>query len=613
MKIQDAISQAKRLTGNVVADDVLCQWLSELDGRLMLDFYKGDGWASYALPGDADHELLVPYPWDGLYVHYLEAMVYYTNAEYDRYRNSYEMYNQKELDYRKWYARNHLPIGLETVQKRSVSIVTDGRGNKPFWYLSAYAVAVKHGFRGTLDEWLESLKGEKGDQGEGLVFLATYRNEELLRAAHPTGEVGDVYRVGEDGEDYLAYYWDPMEKDGEGDWVAIQVRGPRGEKGDTGERGPTGPKGEKGDTGPQGPKGDKGDTGPQGERGETGPAGPTGPKGDKGNTGERGPQGETGPKGDKGDAFTYEDFTQEQLAALKGEKGDTGAQGLTGETGPVGPQGPKGDQGSGFKVLGYYESEEALKQAVTAPEVGDAYGVGSEEPYDIFMFGETKDGPDWVNYGPLQGAKGDTGPEGPEGKQGPKGEDGPPGEDGKDGDTWVPSVDGEGNLTWEKNGEDEPAAVNIKGPKGDPGEPGPAGAGGKDPFQEVLKYGFLEDEESFYIALAQIQKIHQIWGKANRPIVYRVNLPASGWGENSQTVFVPGVRSKNEEADQIVIPAPASDNQTEYYDARITARVSEVGERLIFTAGSGTPPDVDLIVLVCVQDADFGGGYGYDF
>ena len=32
-----------------------------------------------------------------------------------------------------------------------------------------------------------------------------------------------------------------------------------------------------------------------------------------------------GNKGDKGDAFTYSDFTAEQLAALKGEKGDTGS------------------------------------------------------------------------------------------------------------------------------------------------------------------------------------------------------------------------------------------------------------------------------------------------
>ena len=46
-----------------------------------------------------------------------------------------------------------------------------------------------------------------------------------------------------------------------------------------------------------------------------------------------------GPKGDKGDAFTYDDFTAEQLAALKGEKGDKG------DTGDVGPQGPQGIQG----------------------------------------------------------------------------------------------------------------------------------------------------------------------------------------------------------------------------------------------------------------------------
>ena len=43
---------------------------------------------------------------------------------------------------------------------------------------------------------------------------------------------------------------------------------------------------------------------------------------------------EKGDKGDKGDAFTYDDFTPEQLAAL------------TGPQGPVGPQGPKGDTGA---------------------------------------------------------------------------------------------------------------------------------------------------------------------------------------------------------------------------------------------------------------------------
>ena len=68
-------------------------------------------------------------------------------------------------------------------------------------------------------------------------------------------------------------------------------------------------------------------------------------------------KGEKGDQGEKGDAFTYADFTVEQLAALKGEKGDKGdageqgIQGIQGEQGPQGPagadgaQGPAGEQG----------------------------------------------------------------------------------------------------------------------------------------------------------------------------------------------------------------------------------------------------------------------------
>jgi hypothetical protein len=33
--------------------------------------------------------------------------------------------------------------------------------------IDAYGVAVKNGFKGTVEEWLASLKGEKGDPGEG--------------------------------------------------------------------------------------------------------------------------------------------------------------------------------------------------------------------------------------------------------------------------------------------------------------------------------------------------------------------------------------------------------------------------------------------------------------
>ena len=67
----------------------------------------------------------------------------------------------------------------------------------------------------------------------------------------------------------------------------------------------------------KGPKGDIGLTGPQGEPFKYEDFTPEQlealkVKGDKGDKGEK------GDKGDKGDAFTYADFTPEQLESLKG-------------------------------------------------------------------------------------------------------------------------------------------------------------------------------------------------------------------------------------------------------------------------------------------------------
>ncbi len=96
----------------------------------------------------------------------------------------------------------------------------------------------------------------------------------------------------------------------------------KGEKGD---------KGDKGDTGPQGIQGIKGDKGDIGNTGPVGPKGDTGARGPQGLQGIQGAKGDKGDTGEKGDAFTYDDFTAEQLNLLKGEKGDKGEQGDVGE------------------------------------------------------------------------------------------------------------------------------------------------------------------------------------------------------------------------------------------------------------------------------------------
>lgn len=94
-----------------------------------------------------------------------------------------------------------------------------------------------------------------------------------------------------------------------------------------------GPKGEPGEQGPPGPPGEPGRNGIDGLNGERGLQGPPGPPGAPGKDGVNGLNGDPGPKGEpgkEGKPFTYDMFTAEQLAALKGPKGDPGPPGPPG-------------------------------------------------------------------------------------------------------------------------------------------------------------------------------------------------------------------------------------------------------------------------------------------
>lgn len=117
--------------------------------------------------------------------------------------------------------------------------------------------------------------------------------------------------------------------------------------------------------------------------------------------------------------------------------------------------------------MGYYGTKAALDAAQKATAAaGDAYGVGTAEPYDIYIFdGITGE---FINNGPLQGAKGETGERGPQGIQGPKGD---PGKDGAKGADGLPGKDGAKGDT------------GPEGPRGPQGDTGPAGADGKTPVK----------------------------------------------------------------------------------------------------------------------------------
>ena len=147
----------------------------------------------------------------------------------------------------------------------------------------------------------------------------------------------------------------------------------------------------------------------------------------------QGPKGDPGPKGEPGKdgkPFTYDMFTAEQLASLKGPKGDVGLPGPKGEPGTPGERGADGERG------------------LQGPK---------GEPFKFSDFTQ-----DQLNA--LKGPKGDPGPRGEPGRNGLNGEQGVQGPPGKDGKPFTYDMFTAAQL------------AALKGPKGDPGPPGTGGS-----------------------------------------------------------------------------------------------------------------------------------------
>jgi len=176
--------------------------------------------------------------------------------------------------------------------------------------------------------------------------------------------------------------------------------------------------------------------------------------------------------------------------------------------------------GRDFRILGYFAAAAEL-DALT-PMAGDAYGVGSNGVYNVYVWDGVNS--TWVNNGQLKGEKGekgDTGEQGPQGEKGEKGDTGPQGDKGEQGvkgDTgagfavlgYFDTADalagilspapgaayGIGsaapydiyiwdgvNSVWVNNGQLQGAKGDTgeTGPQGQQGEPGPQGVPGYSP------------------------------------------------------------------------------------------------------------------------------------
>lgn len=273
------------------------------------------------------------------------------------------------------------------------------------------------------------------------------------------------------------------------------------------------------------------------------------------------PQGAPGPKGDTG---------------APGPQGDPGPQGAKGDPGE---QGPKGDTGKGLTILDYYDDLEALQAAVQSPEDGDAYGIGTSEPYDIYIYSPSKG---WVNNGPLRGAQGPQGPQGEPGPQGPAGADGAP---GAKGDTGPEGPQGE------QGPQGPPGPAGADGQDGAQGPQGPAGPNEVSTTTGTNITGLLKGDGST-VQAAVAGTDYALPSKS-----HTATLLASAWEDGVQVVSISGLSATANGT--IGLADGPTDDQINAALAGVLVKTAQA-EGSVTIKATGTVPEVDIPIVAIV-------------
>ena len=114
MKINEAIQKIDALKPNNYEPADKVKWLSNLDGIIkneIIDTHEGGSeviFNGYDMDS-LETELLVPAPYDDVYIKWLEAQIDYHNGEIGKYSNSMTMYNSAYNAFERHYNRHNMP------------------------------------------------------------------------------------------------------------------------------------------------------------------------------------------------------------------------------------------------------------------------------------------------------------------------------------------------------------------------------------------------------------------------------------------------------------------------------------------------------------------------
>lgn len=116
MTIIEAINHIDAINPNNYTQPEKVAWLSTLDGVIkkeIIDTHEGAEafiFNGYTEETPLDTELLVPAPYDEVYLFWLQSKIDYWNGETRKYNNSISMYNTAYSAFENAYNREHKPI-----------------------------------------------------------------------------------------------------------------------------------------------------------------------------------------------------------------------------------------------------------------------------------------------------------------------------------------------------------------------------------------------------------------------------------------------------------------------------------------------------------------------
>ena len=213
MTVAELFEYVDEILENPFSDNIKRRWLNQIEAEIQVDvlLLAPDGIVKYGAE-DNGAELIAPTPYDELYCEYLFWRICLAQHENELADNYAATFNRLYNEYVRFVC--------ETINPGC------GMAERVRYYLTAYQIAVKHGYAGTEAEWVDSLKGPEGKTGEGLHILGHVEQEEDL-PENP--EQGDGYLVGEEN---LLYIWD-----GDAWFFKLPLRGEKGDPGKTPQKG----------------------------------------------------------------------------------------------------------------------------------------------------------------------------------------------------------------------------------------------------------------------------------------------------------------------------------------------------------------------------------------